>query len=75
MDICGMGVDLHFDTKVNDVVSGTAALKRRYWPQTIYREVCNIRRTKSRNWNVSRLILWLSLPNPLKAGVKSRMKV
>ena len=75
MDICGMGVDLHFDTRVNDVVSGTAALKRKYWPQTIYRKVCNIRLTNYQNWNVSRLILWLSLPNPLKAGVKLIMKV
>ena len=40
-----------------------------------YREVSNIRRTKSQNLNASRLILQLSLPNPLKPGVKMRMKM
>ena len=39
-----------------------------------YRKVSNIRRTKSQNLNVSRLILKVSLPNPLKPGVKLRMK-
>ena len=40
-----------------------------------YRKVCNIRGTKSQNLYVSRLILQLSLPNPLKPGVKLRMKM
>ena len=40
-----------------------------------YRKVSNIRRTKSQNFNASRLILQLSLPNPLKPGVKLRMKM
>ena len=40
-----------------------------------YRKVSNIRRTKSQNLNASRLILLLSLPNPLKPGVKLRMKM
>ena len=40
-----------------------------------YRKVSNIRRTKSQNSNASRLILQLSLPNPLKPGVKLRMKM
>ena len=31
--------------------------------------------TQSKNWNVSRLVLQLSLPKPLKPGVKSRMKM
>ena len=35
----------------------------------------NIRCTKSQNLNVSHLILQLSLPNPLRPGVKSRMKM
>ena len=39
-----------------------------------YRKVSNIRRTKSKNWNDSHLVLKSSLPNPLKPGVKSRMK-
>ena len=35
------------------------------------RKISNIRRTKSQNWNVSRLVLQLPLPNPMKPGVKS----
>ena len=40
-----------------------------------YRQISNIRRTKSEHLDVSRLVLQLSLPNPLKAGIKSRMKL
>ena len=40
-----------------------------------YHQTANIRCTKSQNLNVSHLVLQLSLPNPLKAGVKSRMKM
>ena len=40
-----------------------------------YRQVSNIRHTKSQNLNVSCLVLQLSLRNLLKPGVKSRMKV
>ena len=35
-----------------------------------YRKISNIRRTKSQNLNVSRLVLEWSLPNPMKPGVK-----
>ena len=40
-----------------------------------YRKISNTRRTKSQNINDSRLVLQLSLPNPFKPGVKSRMKM
>ena len=40
-----------------------------------YRKICNIRRTKYPNLNVSRLVLQLCLPNPMKPDVKSRMKM
>ena len=40
-----------------------------------YRQISNISCTKSQNLNVSHLALQLSLPNPLKPGVKSRMKM
>ena len=40
-----------------------------------YRQISNIRRTKSQTLNVSCLVLQLSLPNPLKPGIKSRMKI
>ena len=35
-----------------------------------YRKLSNIRRTKSKNLNDSRLVLHLSLPNLLNPGVK-----
>ena len=41
----------------------------------MYGKVSNIRRTKCQNLNDSRLVLQLSVPNPLKQGVKSRMKM
>ena len=40
-----------------------------------YSKISNIRCTKSPNLNVSRLIVQLSLPNPMTPGVKSRMKM
>ena len=40
-----------------------------------YRKISNISRTKSINLDVSRLVLQLSLPNPMKPGAKSRMKM
>ena len=40
-----------------------------------YRQISNIKHTKSQNLNVSHLVLQLSLPNPIKSGVKSRMKM
>ena len=41
----------------------------------VYCQTSNIRRTKSQNWNDSHLVLELSLPNPLKPCVKSRLKM
>ena len=41
----------------------------------VYRQTSNISHTKSPKLNVSRLDLWLYLPNPLKQGVESRMKM
>ena len=43
--------------------------------QKIYCKISNIRCTKSQHLNVSHLVLQLSLLNPLKPGVKSRMKM
>ena len=40
-----------------------------------YRQFSNISRTQFQNINGSRLILQLPLPNPLKPGVKLRMKM
>ena len=41
----------------------------------IPRKISNIRCTKSKKLNVSRLVLQLSMPNSLRPGVKSRMKM
>ena len=47
-----------------------------HWgPKETYCKISNIRRTKLPNLNVSRLVLQLSLPNPMKPSVKSRMKM
>ena len=40
-----------------------------------YRKISEIRHSKHQNLNKSRLILQLPLPNTLKPGVKSRMKM
>ena len=54
--------------------------KRRYclvllFTEDDYRQVSNIRRTKSQLLKDSRTVLRLSLPNPLKLDIKSRMKM
>ena len=45
------------------------------WFTETYRQFSNIRRTQSQNIYVSRVVLQLSLPNPLKPDVKLRMKM
>ena len=40
-----------------------------------YHKISNIRCTESPSLNVSRLVLQLPLPNPMKPGVQSRMKM
>ena len=43
--------------------------------QDVYRKTSGINRTKSQNLNVSCIVLRLSSLNPLKQGVKLRMKM
>ena len=45
------------------------------YTKSTYRQVSNISRTKSQHLKDSRTVLQLSLPNPLKPDVKSRMKM
>ena len=45
------------------------------WVNFTYRQVSNIRRTKSQYLKYSRTVLRLSFRNPLKPDVKSRMKM
>ena len=47
----------------------------RFSTRRFYHKIYNIRWTKSQNLNDSPLVLQLSLPNPLKPGIKSRMKM
>ena len=42
---------------------------------SVYRKISNIKHTKSHNLDDSHLSVQLSFPNPLKPGVKSRMKM
>ena len=49
--------------------------KEPWHQQQSYRQVSNIRCTKSQHFKDSRTVLRLSLPNPLKPDVKSRMKM
>ena len=44
-------------------------------PRSNYRQTSNISHLKSFNLHASRLVLKLSFPNPLKPGVKSRIKI
>ena len=45
------------------------------FPYCAYSKIPNIGRTKSQNLTNSRLVLQLTLLNPLKLGVKLRMKM
>ena len=45
------------------------------WVKDLCRQTANIGPTKSQNFNVSRLVMQLYLPNPFKTGVKLRMKM
>ena len=57
-------------TARNELAVGKDAQKKNN-----YRKISNIRRTKSKNLNVSRLLLQLYLCDILKPVVKSRMKM
>ena len=70
---------LHFNrdigSQVFDNIAGATWSYSWFLVATTYRQTSNTRRTKSKNRNVYRLFLQLSLPNPLKPGVKSIMKM
>ena len=62
--------------------SGLPLSKKTQWPLgnivailKVHRQTYIIRSAKSKHFNVSRLVLQLQLTNPLKPGVKSRMKM
>ena len=45
------------------------------WKHLYYRQFSNISCTQPQNINVSHLVMLLSLPNPLKPGVRLKMKI
>ena len=53
----------------------TITYPSKQWVNKKYSKISNISRTKSQNLNDSPLVLRSSLSNPLKPGVKSRMKM
>ena len=55
-----------------ELISVTRAITQRI---KTHREISNIRCTKSSNLKVCRLVLQLSLPNPMQPGVTSRMNM
>ena len=69
------------DVKLHNGFTISSSLKTRqdanpdYCPFQFYRKVSDIRCTKSQKLNDSRLVLQLSLPNPLKLGVKLSLKM
>ena len=54
------------DTRMSDALTTI-------WKKQTYRQVSNIRRTKSQHLKDSHTVLRLSMPNPLNPDVKSRM--
>ena len=64
-------MDVQYNPAVQNIIS--MHLREEYLLD--YRKISNISRTKSPNLNVSRLVVQLSLPNPMKPGVMSRMKM
>ena len=57
------------------MVFGLLTARGKIVVKQVYRQISNIRHNKFQNLNLSRLILLLSLPNPLKQGIKLRMKM
>ena len=64
-------VELYIDINSRRQLISTSLLRK----NRDYRQSFNMRCIKFQNLNVFRLVLQLSLPNPSKPGVKSRMKI
>ena len=60
---------------IQTILALVAKITLKVTQELAYRKTSGINRTKSKNLNVSNLVLQLSLLNPLKSGVKSRMKM
>ena len=71
---------IHWPNFNGGVANKNPTIVVRIWMSEQFIDFCYcqtsiIKRTKSQNLNVSRLVWQLSLSNPLKSGVKSRMKM
>ena len=68
---------IHWNEKVGNVISfGIDRQMSAAWVvKYMHHQVSNISHTKSQHLKDSRIVLGLSLPNPLKPDVKSRMKM
>ena len=66
--------EIEFNIEAQGFKISFTSIECRLWI-TNYCQLSNKRRTKSQNINVSRLVLQWSLLNPLKPGVKLRMKM
>ena len=69
----GLSMANKFLAKLEAEVILVVQQKSKWWPN--HHKISNIRCTISLNLNVPHLVLQLSLPNPMKPGVKSRMKM
>ena len=70
-----MDLDLWSMQKPNRMFDAFRLLYTQFYYMLHYRKIYGIRRTKSQQLSASRPVLQLSLPNPLKPGVKSRKKM
>ena len=70
-------MQLHFGSSLFiHAITWMAVQLKSHWDTDMdYRQISNIRHTKSKNLTVSRLAFLLTLPNPLKNSFKSRMKM
>ena len=60
---------------MNDIPFGCVELFTKFIVVLHACQISNISHTKSQSLNVSHLVLQLALPNPLKPGIKTRMKM
>ena len=65
----------HINNMNNIKLETKIRLQYNFYQMKNYRQITNISRTKFQILNVTRLVLQLSLRNPLKPCVKSRMKL
>ena len=66
---------MHLDSSLSIFILMRPDLITRNIQWDNYHKISNVSNTESQNLNDPRLVLQLSLPNPLKPGVTSRIKM